>query len=383
MSTVQDIFTKFYPSYLKKYISCFQQAKAAMSIINCRTKALGGHIYKCSECGHTKIRYNSCRNRHCPLCQGLNKAVWIDKRAESILNAPYFHTVFTIPKELHPLIYQNQKLLYDLMYKAVSETLTELALDRKYLGAQIGFFSVLHTWGQNLHYHPHIHTVILAGGLTKNDQWLSSYKEYFIPVKVLSKKFRGKYLYYLKQYYNQNQIEFQGSIKHYSDKKAFKNLLNKCYSKDWYTYTKRSFSGPLAVVKYLGNYAHRIAISNSRIALVDKDTVKITLKDYKNNSRKKTLTLKGIEFIIRFLMHILPKGFVKIRYYGLLANRNKNTKLELSRRLTLSPSYKSKFEGLKTIGILNLLVGKDVSICPKCNKSKLELWLTLSPVSSP
>lgn len=383
MNTVQGIFTKFYPDYLKKYVPWLQQAKAARAIINCRTKALGGHIYKCSECGHTKIRYNSCRNRHCPLCQGLNKVVWTDKRTESILNAPYFHTVFTMPKQLHPLIYQNQKLLYDLMYKAVSQTLTELALDKKYLGAQIGFFSVLHTWGQNLHYHPHIHAVILAGGLTKNNQWRSSDKKLFIPVKVLSKKFRGKYLYYLKQYYNQSLIKFHGSIKHYLDKKAFKDLVNKCYSQDWYTYTKRTFSGPLAVVKYLGNYTHRIAISNSRIALVDKDTVTITLKDYKDNSTKKTLTLKGIEFIRRFLMHTLPKGFVKIRYYGLLANRNKKTKLELSRRLTLTPSYKSKFDGLKTIEILNILVGKEVSICPRCRKCKLELWLTFPQVSSP
>nr|WP_242975197.1 transposase [Anaerovirgula multivorans] len=254
-------------------------------------------------------------------------------------------------------------------------------MDSKYLGAQIGFFSLLHTWGQDLHYHPHIHTVLLAGGLTKGSQWRHTSKEFFLPVKVLSKKFRGKYLYYLKQYYDQNLLKFFGDQEKYLDPNIFKRLLDQCYLKDWYSYTKRTFSGPLAVVQYLGRYTHRIAISNSRIVSMDKDTVTITIKNYKTNNEINTVTLKGVEFIRRFLMHILPKGFVKIRYFGILANRNKKTKLKLCRKLTNSPLYKPKFEGLKTIEILCFLVGKDVTFCSACRKGKLQEVRTLLPVA--
>ena len=208
MTTVQDVFNRFYDQYKSRYNPSPQQAKAAIDIMNCRTAALGGHAYGCSECGHTTVHYNSCRNRHCPLCQGITKAVWIDDRSRDILNAPYFHVVFTMPQELQLLIYQNQELLYALMYKAVRETISELSQDEKYLGAQAGFFSILHTWGQDLHYHPHIHTVVLAGGLTKHNQWKSTSKKFFIPVKILSKKFRGKFLFYLKKYYDENKLEF-------------------------------------------------------------------------------------------------------------------------------------------------------------------------------
>jgi len=383
MSTVQDVFYQFYSQYLEKYTPHYQQAKASRDIMNCKTNTLGGHVYECGECGHTLISYNSCRNRHCPSCQGVNKAVWVDKRTKDIINAPYFHVVFTMPKELRSLIYQNQKLLYDLMYKCVSQTLSEIAGDKKYLGAQIGFFSVLHTWGQNLDYHPHIHTVVLAGGLTKDNRWKNTSKKFFVPVKVLAKKFCGKFLYYLEEYYKQDLLNFYGNIQKYSDKKLFKSLMNKCYSKNWYTYTKKTFSGPLAVVKYLSNYTHRIAISNKRIISIDKETVTIKVKDYKDKNKKKTVTLKGVEFIRRFLMHILPKGFVKIRYYGLLSNRNKKTKLELSRRLTCSPLYKPRFEGLKIIDILCILTGKDIRKCPNCKKGKTQEVLTLYPGASP
>ena len=328
MSNIQDMFKKFYPQYRECYTPFNQQAKAALDIIDCKTAALGGNAYKCQECGHIEVRYNSCRNRHCPMCQGVNKAVWVDKRSKDILNAPYFHVVFTMPQELHSLIYQNQKVLYDLMYKAVQETLLELSQDPKYLGAQIGFFSLLHTWSQDLHYHPHIHTVVLAGGLTKLNQWRNTSQKFFIPVKVLSKKFRGKYLHYLKQYYHQDLLEFYGSAEEYRNPNNFQSLIDQCYTKNWYSYTKKTFSGPLAVVSYLGNYTHRIAISNTRIVSMNEDTVTLTVKD-KDRSKTKTLTLDGVEFVRRFLMHILPKGFVKIRHYGLLANRNKKTKLKL------------------------------------------------------
>jgi hypothetical protein len=372
MSTVQDLFRTFFPKYKERYKLSKEQARAAKDIMNCRTSALGGHAYECESCSHTLVRYNSCRNRHCTQCQGVNKEVWIDKRKKDILNAPYFHVVFTMPEQLHMVIYHNQKLLYNLMYKAVAETLTELSLDKKYLGAQIGFFSVLHTWGQNLHYHPHIHTVVLAGGLNHYNQWCCTSNKFFIPVKVLSKVFRGKYLYYLKQYYEQNQLEFYNDAIKYKQPKQFQKLIDECYSLDWYSYTKRTFSGPLAVVQYLGRYTHRIAISNNRIVSIDQDTVTIQVKDYKNNNRKKMVTMKGIEFIRRFFMHILPKRFVKIRHYGLLANRNVKTKLTLCRKLTKSPLYKPIFEGLNTIEILSILFKTDVTLCPACKKAHLK-----------
>lgn len=383
MSTVQDIFQRSYSGYREQYSPSAQQARAAEDIMNCRTEALGGHVYECEECGYRTIQYNSCRNRHCPLCQGVAKAVWIDQRSRDILNAPYFHVVFTMPVQLQPLVYQNQELLYGLMYRAVAETLSELSQNKKYLSAQIGFFSLLHTWGQDLHYHPHIHTVVLAGGLTKLKQWRNTSKKFFIPVKILSKKFRGKFLYYLKQYYHQNLLEFYGDAEKYRESNNFRNLIDQCYTESWYSYTQRTFSGPLAVIKYLGRYTNRIAISNTRIVSADERTVTITVKDYKDGNKTKMLTMEGIEFIRRFLMHILPKGFVKIRYYGLLANRNKKTKLELCRKLTLSPIYKPQFEGLTTMEILCLLAGRDVLLCPACKKSRLHGMYSFAKGASP
>lgn len=375
MTTVQDLFVAYYPKYKETYTPSLEQAKAANDIMRCRTAEIGGHAYECESCGHTQVRYNSCRNRHCTMCQGVNKEVWVDQRKKDILNAPYFHVVFTMPEQLHMLIYQNQKLLYDLMYKAVAETLIELSQDKKYLGAQIGFFSVLHTWGQNLHYHPHIHTVVLAGGLNKQNQWRHTSEKFFIPVKVLSKKFRGKYLYYLKQYYQQNLLKFFKEAKKFHHPMTFQKLIDQCYEQNWYSYTKRTFSGPLAVVQYLGRYTHRIAISNNRIVSVNKDTVTIRVKDYRDKNQKKTVTMKTVEFIRRFLMHILPKGFVKIRHYGLLANRNKKTKLKLCKKLTKSPSYKPIYEGLSTIEIVSILTGKDITLCPGCKKAHLKTAL--------
>lgn len=317
------------------------------------------------------------------MCQGLKKAVWVDQRSQDVLNAPYFHVVFTLPKELHTLVYQNQELLYNLMYRAVAQTLSELCQNPKYLGAQPGHFSILHTWGQNLHYHPHIHTVVLAGGLTKQNEWRCSSKKFFIPVKVLGKKFRGKFLYYLKKYHEEGLLKFYGSAQVYENTKAFQELLDQCYTLNWYTYTKRTFSGPLAVIKYLGNYTHRIAISNQRVVSIKEDTVTIAMKDYRDKSKKKLLTLSGVEFIRRFLMHILPLGFVKIRYYGILANRNKKTKLALCRKLSHSPSYRATFEGLNTVEILCLLVGRDVRICPHCKEGIMRQLTSFYPGASP
>jgi hypothetical protein len=375
MKTIQDIFRKFYGQYLKQIKPTSDQAKTASAILHCKTADLGGHTCGCKECGHVSIHYNSCRDRHCPMCQGINKDIWVDQRSKDILNAPYFHLVFTVPKELHMLIYQNQQLLYTLMYKAVAETILELSADKKYLGAKAGFFSILHTWAQDLHYHPHIHVVVLAGGLTQGHQWRNSSKKFFVPVKVLSKKFRGKFLYHLKDLYAKDKLSFWGSIEQMKESNAFGQLLDTCYAKKWYSYAKETLCGPVAVIKYLGRYTHRIAISNARIAFVDENNVIFRIR-----GDGKTISLSGVEFIRRFLMHVLPKGFVKIRYYGILAHRNKKTKLNLCRKLTSSPVYKPKFEGLTRIQVLSLLLGRDVTICPACHKSKL---MALPLCSSP
>lgn len=373
MIDVQYIFNKFYPEYKQNHNTSNVQGKAASDIMNCRTNTMGGHMNQCDNCGHIHIAYNSCRNRHCPLCQSIPKEKWIDKRKEDILNSPYFHVVFTVPDDIKMLIFQNQKSLYPLMYKAVSDTLSSLSASKKYLGAQIGFISVLHTWGQALVFHPHIHTIVLAGGLTKDNKWKCSSKKFFIPVKVLSKKFRGKLLYYLKEYYNENKLQFHGELKELENPESFERLLNACYRKSWYTYSKRPFSHASSVIEYLGRYTHKVAISNNRIVKVDEDSVTIKYKDYRENGKEKLMTMKGVEFIRRFLMHILPKGFVKLRHYGILSNRNKKTKLELCRKLTNSVRFKSRFKDLSTAEILKLITGKDISKCPVCKGGHMKL----------
>lgn len=372
MANIQDVFKEFYPMFLKSYCPSSIQAKAANNILNCKTAAFGANSSVCSECGHTAIHYNSCRNRHCPMCQGINKLVWIDQRNKDVVNAPYFHAVFTLPKILHSIVRHNQELLYNLMYKVVAQTLSELTQDNRYLGAQIGFMSVLHTWSQTLHYHPHIHSIILAGGLTKDGKWVQSSKSFFLPVKVISKVYRGKFLFYLKRYYKQNLLKFYGSTLCYNDPIAFQGLIDECYSLEWYCYKERTFNGPLAVMKYLGNYTHRIAISNYRIVAISNKNVCFKVKDRKSNLLK-TMSLPGVEFIRRFLLHILPKGFVKIRYFGLLANRNKKSKLVLCLKLTSTPLYSPIYEGLGIKDILSILLGIDVSLCSVCNKGTLKV----------
>lgn len=371
MSHIQDIFREHISQYKEKYRLSFEQAKAVKSMLNCRTAALGGHVSQCTDCGHEIIRYNSCRNRHCPTCQGLNKVKWVDQRSKDIINAPYFHVVFTIPEQLRSIIYSNQRLLYDLMFKVTSETLTELAMDEKHLGAQIGFFSILHTWADDLHYHPHIHTVVLGGGLTKCNEWRAFRKNFFVHVDVLSEVFRGKFLEYLRFYNEQRLLSFYGDTKRYYNRRIFEQLLDKCHKISWYSYSVETFNGPVAVMNYLGRYTHRIAISNNRIVSINNDLVIFNSKDYS------TVTMKAVEFIRRFLMHILPSGFVKIRYYGLLANRNKKTKLTLSRILTQSPLYSPKYAGLSILEIMSLLLEVDVTLCPACSKGTLKPKLSL------
>ncbi len=370
MTTIQDIFLNFYDSFKKKYSISSIQLKVAHRILQCKTAILGGHTYICDCCGEKTIVYNSCKDRHCPMCQGYKKDIWIDKRLKDIVDSPYFHLVFSLPKELQAIVYQNKDLLYSQMYKSVATTLTVLSADKKFLGAQIGFISILHTWGQNLHFHPHIHSIVMAGGLNKKGAWVTTGKDFFLPVKVMSAKFRGNFLHHLKKFYEDGNLNFYGNLKHYKDKDEFNALVNKLYKECWYTFSQKTFSGPKAVIKYLGNYTHRIAISNYRIVSMDDKDVSFTVKDYRNDSKKEIFTLSGEEFIRRFLLHVLPRGFVKVRYYGILGTRNKNTKLSLCKKLTNTLPIKSRFENMTTFEAICIILGRDLSLCPICKEGR-------------
>jgi len=361
MITVQQVFNKFYPEYKKNHTLSPQQSKVVKSIMNCRTENMGSRVFECDECGYTFTQFNSCRDRHCSLCQSLLKTMWADKRANDVIDAPYFHLVFTLPKELRDLIANNNELIYPIIYKATAETIKELSMDPKYLGAEVGFFSMIHTWSQDLFYHPHIHVVLMAGGLDKINKWKKSSKKFFIPVKVLSKVFKYKFLDFLKQAYRKGEDKF-----YIAKATSFHSIVNSCYKKNWYTYSKKTFKGPSAVIKYLATYTHKIAISNERIISMDEKTVTISVKDRKNNNKKKYVPMSGLEFIRRFLKHILPKGFVKIRYYGLLSCRNKKTKLSLCRKLSRSVTYKAIYEGFSKAEIIKKIHGKDITVCPCC-----------------
>jgi len=323
MPEVQDIFNLYGDTYRQMKSLSFNQMKAMNSIQKCRTVDLGAHIDACDSCGCVDISYNSCRNRHCPKCQTLAKERWIDNQKHNLLNVEYFHVVFTIPDDLRPIFYQNQEKLYSLLFRTVAETLQELAADKKFLGATLGFTTILHTWGQNLCFHPHIHCIIPAGGLSDAGRWVDSRKKFFLPVRVLSRKFRGKLLYYLIS----ERLLFFGEQDYLSEPHHFLNLLDSCYGKEWVVYCKPPFKSANHVVEYLGRYTHRIAISNNRIVNIDGGQVSFKWRDYRDNNKWKTLTVSATEFIRRFLMHVLPHRFMKIRHYGLLANRDKTKKV--------------------------------------------------------
>lgn len=364
--TVQDIFLQFYQEYFDKYTPSATQAKVANCIINCKTSAYGTNVSICEDCGHLQIHYNSCRNRCCPMCQALPKEKWMDKRREDVLDAPYFHVVFTVPQELNPLIYSNQKLLYDALYQSVSATINELTLDTKHLGAKVGYICVLHTWGSEMNYHPHIHVILLGGGLTAKKQWRDKGDEFFLPIKVISKLFRGKYLSRLKELWEQSELCFYGTSEKYRNHYAFKELLDICYSKEWIPHCKKTFNGAQSVINYLGKYTHRIAISNHRIIRMDEHTVAFYVKDYKEEGKWKECTISGVEFIRRFLMHVPPRRFVRIRHYGLLCTRSKNKHLTLCRNLLGCKKYLSKLKDLDTPEILETLYGIKINVCKCC-----------------
>ena len=365
MPELQDIIIDHGNSFKENEKLPSNKLKALGSIETCRTEVLGCHVDDCNECGHKKISYNSCKNRHCPKCQSFKKEEWVEARKCELINVTYFHVVFTLPSILNTIIYQNQEVLYALFFKCVAETLKELAYDKKYLGAQIGITSVLHTWGQTLVYHPHIHCIVPGGGLSPSGiEFRRSKKKFFIPVKVLSRKFRGKFLYYLKEEIKANTIKIDSDIN-------FKDLKKSLYKKEWVVYCKKPFKESAHVIEYLSKYVHRVAISNNRI--IDYTDKKVTFKwrDYRDSNKEKVMTLDVNEFIRRFLLHVLPKAFTKIRYYGILGNRNKKSKLLKCQILT-----KAKYSRLKLSKreLLAKILGKDVYCCEKCGSEKVNRY---------
>lgn len=366
---MQNIFRLYGEEYLNQYNPPPHVHKAIRAIQNCRTSALGGHTDSCDECGYVKVSYNSCRNRHCPKCQALTKERWILDREADLLPVSYFHVVFTLPEELNPFVIQNRKLLFNLLFSASAETLRVLARVEKYLGAETGFTSVLHTWGQNLTFHPHIHIIIPGGGLTAENQWRNSRKRFFIPVKVLAKLFRGKFL-------NALQL-IRHKIQGLEDDSVWRVLARTLYAKDWYVYCKRPFKTCRSVLQYLGRYTHRVAISNHRILSIQDGKVSFKWRDYKDGSKEKVITLTADEFMRRFLLHILPTGFTKIRHYGFLASAVKKKKLTLCKRLTgAKVTVKVK---LSAVDLMKNLTGRDITLCPCCGIGHFNSVSGLSP----
>jgi hypothetical protein len=311
-----------------------QHEKVLTAITRCRTAALGGHRDQCSGCGHTAISYNSCRNRHCPRCQGNARVRWLKQRERELLPTRYVHAVFTMPRELAPLALQNKRLIYGLLFRASAATLLEVAHDPRHLGAEIGFFSVLHTWNQRLQHHPHVHCIIAAGGLAPDhSSWISSRRTFFLPVKVLGRVFRGKFIAGLKAAFREGKLEFPGHLTSLAEPRSFASWLRVLFRHEWVVYSKRPFGGPEHALRYLGAYTHRVGISNSRLVSLSDGQVSFRWRDSAHDNRKRVMSLPADEFLRRFLLHLLPRGFVRIRNFGFLANRQRTRLLPLCFRL--------------------------------------------------
>jgi len=310
------------------------QYKVLRALSACRTARLGGHVEQCQQCRHRVVAYNSCRNRHCPKCQATNRARWFEARSRDLLPVGYFHVVFTLPAELGPLALQNKRVVYDLLFRAASETLIQIAADRKHLGAHIGVLAVLHTWGQTLTHHPHLHCIVPGGGLSADGRrWIAARSNYFVPVKVLSRVFRGKFLDFLRHVHRDGKLRVSASLEHLRDPQCFQTLVRDARRKPWVVYSKAPMAGPQQVLAYLARYTHRVAIANSRLVSFDDGHVAFRYKDYAHGGQQRILTLQPVEFLRRFLLHVLPRGFVRIRHYGLLANSCRRQKIALCREL--------------------------------------------------
>lgn len=352
--TIQEIFSTFGDDYIKNHNLSKQQWKIFNAIRNCGTKNLGLHICTCKECGEEYLGYNSCRNRHCPMCQKYAREKWINRESSYLLNSKYFHIITTVPHELNELFLNNQKICYNILFKATSESILTLSSDPKWLGAKVGITSILHTWGQTMEFHPHIHSIVTGGGLN-NNKWISCNKEYLFKVQVLSTLFKKKFLFYLKHEFN--NLILNNNINNTNN---FNIFLEPLYKKDWITYIEPPKGKAENVIEYVGRYSFRVAISNERIKNIDIINKLITFeyKDYKDDSKIKEMSITSEEFIRRFLLHVLPDNFTKIKHYGLLSNRNKKNNIKLC-RLLISRILTNDFVNKATRILFEFK-------CPKC-----------------
>jgi hypothetical protein len=369
-----DIFNLHANSYIAKHRLSKEQHKAVNAIRNCRTAVLGGNVQRCTCCGAEIISYNSCRNRHCPKCQALAKARWLAARQAELLPVEYFHVVFTIPHELNFLAGYNQVIIYNILFKAAWIAIQKLGKDEKKLGGVMGMLAALHTWGQNLLQHIHLHCII-PGGALKNDEWISCKPGFLFPVRVISKIFRGTFVSLLRQAYQNDELKLQGVIADLSDPKIFNRLLDQLMTKDWCVYSKEPFNGAKGAVDYLAKYVYKTAISNNRILSCNDGKVAFKWRDYSRHNKLKTMRLDAHEFIRRFLTHVLPDGFMRIRSFGFLANSCKAKKLQqiLSLLNQDIPARKKEPTG----ELMYRLTSIDINLCPKCKIGKLKTIKTL------
>jgi len=385
---VAEVFRRYGAAYRQQHAGSLSRGqRRVMSAIElCRTAALGGHLEECDCCGHPRPAYHSCRNRHCPKCQSLARAQWLEDRQAELLPVEYFHVVFTVPEEIAALAYQNKEVVYGILFRATAETLRTLAADPQHLGAEIGFFAVLHSWGQNLLHHPHLHCVVPGGGLAPDGKrWIACRPGFFLPVNVLSCLFRRLFLDYLQAAFEQGQRHFFSSLERLRDPHAFAHYLAPLRQIDWVVHAKPPFGGPEQVLNYLGRYTHRVAISNNRLLDIEDGKITFRWKDYRHNDRPRVMTLEADEFIRRFLLHVLPDGFQRIRHYGFLAHRYRKAKLALCRQLLGvaltavvkrqdQPDYRDLYEKL---------TGRSLRECPVCHAGHMVVIASLPASGRP
>lgn len=380
-----DVFRRYGEAYRQRHGASMPVAqwRVMTAIEVCRTTTLGGHLERCDQCGYERNAFNSCRDRHCPKCQCLARAQWIEERQSELLEVPYFHVVFTVPEEIAAITYQNKDVVYGILFQSTAETLKTIAADPKHLGAEIGLFAVLHSWGQSLQFHPHLHCVVPGGGLSPDGQrWISCGPNFFLPVRVLSRLFRRLFLKALRRAFDSGKLQFFNALESLHERPVFERLLDRLKAREWVVYCKRPFAGPQQVLDYVGRYTHRVAISNNRLLDIENDQVHFEWKDYRDGGQIKTMILSADEFIRRFLLHVLPNGFQRIRYYGFLGNRYRKEKLEQCRRLLTMPiaaertdpvekDYRDRYEEL---------TGDSLHQCPKCKQGRMLVTEILPPL---
>jgi len=385
---VGDVFRRYGEIFRQQHAGSLSRAQLRVmtAIECCRTAALGGHIEQCDQCHFQRIAYNSCRDRHCPKCQSLARAQWIEDRQAELLDTQYFHVVFTVPEEIAAIAFQNRKVVYDILFRATSETLRTIAADPQHLGAEIGFFAVLHSWGQNLMFHPHLHCVVPGGGLSPDgNRWIPCRKGFFLPVRALSRLFRRLFVESMEKAFDAGQLQFFSALEELRDPTAFRRLLGRVRSREWVVYAKKPFAGPQQVLDYVGRYTHRVAISNNRILNIEDGLVTFRYKDYRDGSQQRTMTLAADEFIRRFLLHVLPEGFHRIRYYGFFGARYRKEKLEQCRQLLgmVPREPESNMAELDYRDRYQALTGSSLWECPACHRGRMIVIREIPPRSIP